>query len=129
VDLVAQALADATRRRILLMLRDAQLTAGTVARAFDVSRPAISRHLRVLREAGLVIDEPEGRKRVYRLELCALDELEKFLAELRDDAASRWERRFMALETEVHRTKRDRKRTAASRTRGANRDRRKRKTA
>lgn len=108
MDLVTQALADATRRQILRMLRDTQLPAGAIAGAFDVTRPAISRHLRVLREAGLVIDEPSGRERVYRLELEALEELEAFLAELRQDLAATWERRFMALETEVHRTKRQR---------------------
>jgi DNA-binding transcriptional ArsR family regulator len=108
VDDVAQALADATRRQILRMLRDAQLSAGAIAGAFDVTRPAISRHLRVLREAGLVVDEAQGRERVYRLELGALVELEAFLAELREDRAATWERRLMALETEVHRTKRER---------------------
>lgn len=108
VDLVAQALSDATRRAILRMLRDGELSAGAIAGAFDVTRPAISRHLRVLREAGLVIDEAQGRERVYRLELGALAELEAFLAELREDRAALWERRFMALETEVHRTKRER---------------------
>jgi DNA-binding transcriptional ArsR family regulator len=108
VDLVVQALADATRRAILRMLRDGELSAGAIAGAFDVTRPAISRHLRVLREAGLVIDEAQGRERVYRLEIGALAELEAFLAELREDRASMWERRFMALETEVHRTKRER---------------------
>lgn len=98
------------------MLRDTELSAGAIAGAFDVTRPAISRHLRVLREAGLVVDEPQGRERVYRLELGALDELEAFLAELRDtgDRAA-WERRFMALETEVHRTKRDRAKDTATR--------------
>jgi DNA-binding transcriptional ArsR family regulator len=108
VDLVAQALADPTRRAILRMLRDGELPAGAIAGAFDVTRPAISRHLRVLREAGLAIDEAHGRERVYRLELGALAELEAFLAELREDRATTWERRFMALETEVHRTKRER---------------------
>ena len=96
------------------MLRDTQLTAGAIAGAFDVTRPAISRHLRVLREAGLVVDEPQGRERVYRLELGALDELEAFLAELREHRAATWERRFMALETEVHRTKRERAKAEAA---------------
>ncbi len=90
------------------MLRDGELSAGAIAGAFDVTRPAISRHLRVLREAGLVIDEAQGRERVYRLELGALADLEGFLAGLREDRESMWERRFMALETEVHRTKRER---------------------
>ena len=99
------------------MLRDRPLPAGAIAGAFDVTRPAISRHLRVLREAGLVVDEPQGRERVYRLELGALVQLEAFLAELRADRASEWERRFMALETEVHRTKREHaKQPAAIRT-------------
>lgn len=119
MDLVAQALADATRRQILRMLRDAQLPAGAIAGAFDVTRPAISRHLRVLREAGLVVDEAQGRERVYRLELGALAELEAFLAELREDLATTWERRFMALETEVHRTKRERAKTEAATPRAA----------
>jgi len=110
--MVAQALADGTRRTILRMLRDGELAAGAIAGAFDVTRPAISRHLRVLREAGLVVDEAQGRERVYRLEVSALAELEAFLAELHDDLAATWERRLMALETEVHRTKRERAREA-----------------
>ena len=95
------------------MLRDRRLSAGAIAGAFDITRPAISRHLRVLREAGLVVDEPLGRERVYRLELGALTELEAFLAELRTDLAATWERRFMALDTEVHRTRRDRQKADA----------------
>lgn len=101
------------------MLRDTQLAAGAIAGAFDVTRPAISRHLRVLREAGLVVDEPQGRERVYRLELEALEELEAFLAELREDIAATWERRFLALDTEVHRTKRERTRSEAAAQRAA----------
>lgn len=108
MDLVAQALADATRREILRMLRGGPLPAGAIAGAFDVTRPAISRHLRVLREAGLVIDVPQGRERRYQLELGALAGLEAYLAELRLDRTAVWERRFLALETEVHRTKRER---------------------
>lgn len=94
------------------MLRDRELSAGAIAGAFDVTRPAISRHLRVLREAGLVVDQAQGRERMYRLDLGALAELEGFLAELREDHAAVWERRLMALETEVHRTKRERVRQA-----------------
>lgn len=112
MEAVAQALADAVRRDILRMLRDQPLNAGRIAAAFSFSRPAISRHLRVLREAGLVGDELRGRERVYRLRLEALSELETFLAELREPG--RWERRFMALETEVHRVKRDRQRAPSA---------------
>jgi len=112
---VAGALSDPIRQDILRMLRDAPLSAGAIARAFSVTRPAISRHLRVLREAGLVVDEAQGRERVYRLELGPLAAVEEFIAELRRDRASRWERRFRALETEVHRVKRESKKRATER--------------
>lgn len=127
VDAVAQALADPIRREILRMLRDQPMNAGEIAGAFSVSRPAISRHLRVLREAGLVIDESMGRERTYRLRLDALAELEAYLAELRaplhaekheeKHAPSQWERRFLALETEVQRVKRRGPRAAPTRVR------------
>ena len=113
IDAIAQALADPIRRRILRMLRDRTAMAGAIADAFDVSRPAISRHLRVLREAGLVRDVAQGRERIYQLELGALDALQGYLDELRATAAATWERRLMALETEVHRV---RKRSATTRT-------------
>ena len=115
MDAVAQALADPIRRDILLMLRAHPVNAGAIAEAFSVSRPAISRHLRVLREAGLVRDELLGRERSYTLTLDALAELEAFLAELR--APGKWERRLMALETEVHRVKRTRRRAPQARER------------
>jgi DNA-binding transcriptional ArsR family regulator len=102
----ASALADPIRREILRMLRDAPRSAGEIAGAFSVTRPAISRHLRVLRESGLVVDQAQGRERLYRLEVGPLAALEEFISELRSDPASRWERRFMALDTEVHRVKR-----------------------
>ncbi len=111
---MSQALADAIRRDILRMLRDTPLAAGAIAGAFSVSRPAVSRHLRVLREAGLVRDEPAGRERVYHLELAPLAELEAYLAQLRATRESEWERRFLALETEVHRVKSTRKRVLTS---------------
>ena len=106
MDAVAQALADPTRREILLMLHDAPRTAGAIAEAFTVSRPAISRHLRVLREAGLVRDTVSGREREYTLALDALAPLEAFLAQLRGPSV--WSHRLDALETEVHRVRRGR---------------------
>jgi DNA-binding transcriptional ArsR family regulator len=114
VDTAAQALADPIRREILRMVRGAPLSAGAIAGAFSVSRPAVSRHLRVLREAGLVRDEASGRERVYHLELQPLAALEAFIAELRApvmDERAAWERRFMALDTEVHRVRARSKRT------------------
>ena len=106
MDAVAQALADPTRREILVMLHEAPRTAGAIAEAFTVSRPAISRHLRVLREAGLVRDSVSGREREYALALDALAPLEAFLAQLRGPGV--WSRRLDALETEVHRVRRRR---------------------
>ena len=108
VDAVAQALADPIRREILVMLREAPRTAGAIADAFTVSRPAVSRHLRVLREAGLVRDTVNGREREYTLDLDALAPLEAFLAKLRGPGV--WSRRLDALETEVHRVRRQRQR-------------------
>jgi hypothetical protein len=66
----------------------------------------------VLREARLVVDKAQGRERVYRLELEPLVAIEDFIADLRRVRASEWERRFMALETEVHRVKRESKKRA-----------------
>lgn len=112
MDSVAQALADPIRREILRILREGSATPGAIGEAFTVSRPAVSRHLRVLREAGLVRDERRGREREYVLDLSALTELEAFLTDLR--APSRWERRFDALATEVHRTRKRRRAITAN---------------
>lgn len=106
---VAQALADPIRREILLMLHEAPRNAGAIAEAFSVSRPAVSRHLRVLREAGLVRDTVSGREREYALDLDVLAPLEAFLARLR--SPSFWSQRLDALETEVHRVRRKRHKT------------------
>jgi DNA-binding transcriptional ArsR family regulator len=111
VDAVAQALADPIRREILVMLHEGPRNAGVIADAFHVSRPATSRHLRVLREAGLVRDTVSGREREYALDLTALGPLEAFLARLR--APSVWSQRLDALETEVHRVRRNRQKTEA----------------
>jgi DNA-binding transcriptional ArsR family regulator len=116
VDAVAQALADPIRREILLILRRSPATAGTIASAFPVSRPAVSRHLRVLREAGLVRDELRGREREYHLELAAVSELEGFLRRLHATEGP-WGQRFDALTTEIQRVRR--KRASAQRLREA----------
>ena len=107
MDGVAQALADPIRRQILLLLGGRDATAGAIAERFPVSRPAVSRHLRVLREAGLVTDDAQGRERCYHLELGALAELEAYLRQLH--AVCAWEQRFDALATEVQRVKKRRK--------------------
>jgi DNA-binding transcriptional ArsR family regulator len=105
VDAAASAISDPVRREILAMLRRGPLTAGAIAAQFPISRPAVSRHLRVLREAGLVVDATQGRERVYRLDVAPLADLDAWLAPFRTG----WSARFDALETEVHRTRRDRR--------------------
>jgi DNA-binding transcriptional ArsR family regulator len=107
VDEVAGAIADGVRREILVMLRDEPLSAGQIAERFAISRPAVSRHLRVLREAGLVRDTADGRRRVYSLVTAPLDELVGWLGRL--TRPSGWQHRLDALETEVHRTRRERR--------------------
>jgi DNA-binding transcriptional ArsR family regulator len=74
-----QALAEPRRREILNRVRDAELTAGEIASGFDVTRPAISQHLGVLKEAGLVSERREGTKRFYRARPEGLAELREFL--------------------------------------------------
>ncbi len=60
-------IADPRRRRILELVRDEERSAGEIAAAFEVTRPAISQHLRVLKEAGLITERREGTRRLYRL--------------------------------------------------------------
>jgi DNA-binding transcriptional ArsR family regulator len=75
----ALAIADPIRRRVLELTRDEEVPAGALAAEFGVSRPAVSRHLRVLREAGLVVERREGRRRLYRANPEPLAELRSWL--------------------------------------------------
>jgi DNA-binding transcriptional ArsR family regulator len=81
LDAALAALADPTRRRLLRLVGDRPRKAGELAEAFPVSRPAVSKHLRVLREAGLVEAEPSGRARVYRLTPGGLSEVRRWVEE------------------------------------------------
>jgi DNA-binding transcriptional ArsR family regulator len=90
VEATAAALADPTRRRVLELVRDRELPAGELASAFPISRPAVSRHLRVLREAGLVTERRDGRLRFYRAD-------PRPLAELRAWLDAYWSERLAAL--------------------------------
>jgi DNA-binding transcriptional ArsR family regulator len=94
-----EALTDPTRRAIVEHLARDELTAGEVAALFDIARPGISRHLRVLREAGLVEAQALAQRRVYRLVPGALDEVEQWCRDVR----SFWEQRLDALDTEIAR--------------------------
>ncbi len=87
---VALAIADPIRRRVLELVRDEELPAGTLAEQFDVSRPAVSRHLRLLKEAGLVADRAEGTRRLYRLHDDGIEAVREYLVQVWGDAAARF---------------------------------------
>ena len=107
MDAVAAAIAHPTRRSILELLGRGPLSAGQIAAEFSESRPAISRHLRVLREAALVSTTNDGREIHYSRRLEALRPLEDWLSQLgATRTTERWQRRFDALETEVQRVRR-----------------------
>ena len=74
-----KAIAEPRRREILRLVWDAERSAGDIASHFDVSRPAISQHLRVLRSAGLVTERRDGARRLYRADRDALEELQASL--------------------------------------------------
>jgi DNA-binding transcriptional ArsR family regulator len=91
------AIADTTRRRIVELLAVRERTAGELVEEFDMSAPAISQHLKVLREAGLVTVRAEGQSRVQVLNPEGLDELDTWLEKTR----AIWSRRLDALEREL----------------------------
>jgi DNA-binding transcriptional ArsR family regulator len=101
IDAVAHALADGTRRGLLRLVRDDERPAGDLAAAFpQMSRPAVSQHLRVLHEAGLVSIRPDGNRRLYKARREGLTEVWQFIDEMWTDrlaklkrAAERAERR------------------------------------
>lgn len=103
---VFSAVADPTRRKILALLAIRPASAGVVADTCDdISRPAVSRHLRVLRDAGLVHAEPRGRRQIYTANPAPLAELAAWVESL---APPRFLDSLNALETEVYRTRRER---------------------
>jgi DNA-binding transcriptional ArsR family regulator len=76
---VVQAISEPRRREILRLIRDRELAAGEIASRFDVTRPAVSQHLTVLKSAGLVSERREGTRRFYRARPEGLAELRAFL--------------------------------------------------
>jgi DNA-binding transcriptional ArsR family regulator len=80
------ALADPTRRRVFERLKSGPKRVGAIARGLPVSRPAVSQHLKALKEAGLVADRPEGTRRVYFIDPRGLGALRKWLDQFWDDA-------------------------------------------
>ena len=97
-----EALAEPTRRRIVELLSDGERTAGDIASHFTTSRPGISRHLRVLRESGLVRAREDAQRRVYSLNPAPLEEIDAWLQRYRRF----WGNRLDALETEIKRRQR-----------------------
>lgn len=94
-----EAIADPTRRRIVELLADGERSAGDIAAQFQTSRPGVSRHLRVLREHGLVEVRGEGQRRLYSLDAAPLEELDSWLERYRGF----WTNRLDALDTEIRR--------------------------
>ena len=92
------AIADPTRRSVLRLLAERERTAGELAATFTISRPAVSRHLRVLREAGLVRSRSRAQQRVYSLDPRPLEDVDAWLASIRDF----WEPRLDALERHLY---------------------------
>ena len=99
------ALADPVRRELVALLANGEVPAGELADRFPVSRPAISRHLRGLGEAGLVRSRTDGRRRLYALDPRPLREIDDWLEPYRD----LWAQRLDALDTEIARGRRARR--------------------
>jgi DNA-binding transcriptional ArsR family regulator len=94
VEAALKAIAAPRRRQILALVRDGELSAGEIAARFDVTRPAVSQHLTVLKEAGLVSERRNGTKRLYQARPEGLAELKAFLEEF-------WGDRLEALKREA----------------------------
>jgi len=94
-----QAISEPRRREILEMIRDRELAAGEIASGFDVTRTAISQHLTILKNAGLVSERRQGTRRLYRARPEGLAELQAYLDGF-------WEERLQRLKSEVEQEKR-----------------------
>jgi DNA-binding transcriptional ArsR family regulator len=89
-----RAIAGPRRRQILSLVRERELSAGEISGHFEVTRPAVSQHLTVLKEAGLVNERRNGTRRLYRARPEGLAELRAFLEEF-------WDERLVALKREA----------------------------
>ena len=89
IDAALHALAEPRRRAILALIAERELPAGEIARRFDVTRPAISQHLGVLRDAGLVTERRDGTRRLYRARPAGAAELRAWLEDFWDDGLAR----------------------------------------
>ncbi len=94
------ALADPTRRRVFERLAAGPRSVGEIAAGLPVSRPAVSQHLKVLKDAGLVADRPVGTKRIYQIDPHGLGTVRAWLDQF-------WETALLAFQAEVERTEED----------------------
>jgi DNA-binding transcriptional ArsR family regulator len=92
LDAAFSAMADPTRRAILLRLAKGEATVAELAEPFDMSQPAISQHLKVLEDAGLVSHRVEGARRPRRLEKAGMEAVDLWLAQLREALEKNYER-------------------------------------
>jgi DNA-binding transcriptional ArsR family regulator len=99
VEAALKAIAAPRRRQILTLVREDELSAGEIASHFDVTRPAVSQHLNVLKEAGLVSERRNGTRRLYRARPEGFGEIKDFLEEF-------WDVRLEALKREAEKEER-----------------------
>ncbi len=102
MDAALRAIAEPHRREILALVRDGELSAGEIAAHFEVTRPAVSQHLTVLKQAGLVSERRDGTRRLYAARPQGLAELKLFLETF-------WDERLIALKREAERKERTRR--------------------
>lgn len=89
IEKVIHAITEPRRRDILYLVRDGELTSSTIASHFDISAPAVSQHLKVLEESGLVVVRRDGTKRYYRLRREGFSELKHYIDRFWDDSLMR----------------------------------------
>ena len=111
VDSAVRAIAEPRRREILRLVRDRELSAGEIASRFDVTRPAVSQHLSVLRDSGLLSERRDGTRRLYRARPEGMAELRAYLDDFWSD---RLERLELAAELEQQRRKTPKRRRKQS---------------
>jgi DNA-binding transcriptional ArsR family regulator len=99
VEAALKAIAASRRRQILQLVRDDELSAGEIASHFDVTRPAVSQHLNVLKEAGLVSERRNGTRRLYSVRPEGIEELREFFERF-------WDPRLEALKREAEKEER-----------------------
>lgn len=106
MDAALKALAEPRRREILRLVWSRELPAGSIAARFDVTRPAISQHLRILKDSGLLAERRDGTRRLYRARPEAVEHLREYLEQFWDTGLRRLK---LEAETEEHRLRKTRR--------------------